>query len=120
MRSGGNSCGSAGCVHLEDVLGPCEVAQAVLAEVLQRDAGGQCVLEELRGGLRDEDLTAVGAGHEPRGAVHRWPVVVAVAQLGLAGVQAHAHAQLAEVAPLGSVELQFARRARHRARRGRS
>jgi len=38
---------------------------------------------------RAHHLPAVGNGHKPRGAVHRRPEVVPVADLGLAGVQAH-------------------------------
>ena len=65
------------------------------------------VLEELRGRLGDEDLTAVCRGHQPRGSVHGRPVIVAVAQLGLPGEQAHADAQLADLTPLGSLELEL-------------
>ena len=74
---------------LEDPLGPREVAQAVLAEVEQRHAVGEVVSDELLGHVRDHDLPTVrGRGHARR-AVDRRSVVVAVAELGRAGVQAH-------------------------------
>ena len=75
---------------LEHTLGTGQVFQHMLAEVEQLDPA---VLDELLGRERHHDLTAVRGRHHPRRAVDRGAVVVAVAQLGRAGVDAHPHPQ---------------------------
>ena len=49
-------------------IGLAEVAQAVLAEVAQRQTR-----HEIRGDRRHQHLTPVARGHDPRGAVDRGP-----------------------------------------------
>ncbi len=81
-----------GCDHLEHPLRAADVAQTVLAEVLHLDAVAQLVAHECLGRERDQDLPAVTDAHHPRRLVHRGPVVVAVADLGGASVDAHPRA----------------------------
>ena len=59
-----------------------KVAQAVLAEVAQRQAR-----HEIRGDAREQHLATVARGHDPRGAVDRRTEVVTVALLHLARVE---------------------------------
>jgi hypothetical protein len=84
---------------LEETFGVREVAQAVLAEVGEADAVDRGVAHEPQRRERAQDLTAVRHRHESRGAVRRRPVVVAVAQLGLARVDAHTDPQREPVGP---------------------
>ena len=58
------------------------------------------LLRELTGGRGHDDLATVCARHQARGAVDRTAVVVTVAQLDLARVQAHAHPQGPGDAPI--------------------
>ena len=81
--------GEVGRQDLVDVLGLDEVAQPVLAEVEERDAGGEVVGHQVGGGAAHHDLAAVGDVVEAGGAVHGGPEPVAVALLGLAAVQPH-------------------------------
>ena len=53
VRSGGNSAGRSGDDELAESLGPIEVLQAVLAEVAQRDVGGQRCSRPARASTRD-------------------------------------------------------------------
>ena len=72
-------------VHeLEQVLGPPEVPQVVLAEVEEADAVREPLGGERPGGGRQQHLAAVPSRHDPRGAVDGGPEVVAAALLGLA------------------------------------
>jgi hypothetical protein len=86
----------AGAVQLEDVLDAGNVAQPVLAQV---DQLRFALPEQGSSGGRQEDLPAVGGGHQPRGAVDGRPVIIAVAQLGLAGMERHTGAEGARVSP---------------------
>ena len=70
--------------------------------------------------LSDTSMTAVRGGHQARRTVHGAAVVVAVAQLGLARVQAHADLQRARRIPRMLSRVRAARRPRHQARRARS
>jgi hypothetical protein len=79
----------------------------MLAEILEGHPVGQCVLEELHGGLRKEDLPTVRASHEARGTVHGRAVVVAVAQFGFTGVESHADSELADLAPVDPLQLEL-------------
>jgi hypothetical protein len=90
-------------------LGAGEVAQAVLAQVAQRDISG--VAYKCGGDIRDEDLTAMPDGHEAGGAICRGAVIVAVALLGGPGVDADASAQPLGQRPLltGECELRVDR-----------
>ena len=105
---------------LEHPLGPGEVAQVVLAEIDELDAGKELVAHELRGQSRADDLAAVRRRHQARGTVEGRAEVVAVADLGRPGVQADPHPQRSGVGPRlgGQCPLQLDRRG-HRRRRGR-
>ncbi len=88
-------------LELVDPLGAREVLEVVLAEVAERDSFELVVVEHGRCRLRGEDLPAVTGRHDPRGAVHAHPVVAALlGEVRLAGVQAHAHAQLGALGPV--------------------
>ena len=90
-RSGGKSRRERGMHDLEDPLGLPEVAQAVLAEIDELDA--RASRTSSLGRERHHDLAAVRDRHQPRRAVQRGAVVVAVADLGRARMDAHAHPQ---------------------------
>ena len=77
-------------VELEDALRPGQVAQAMLAEVDERHAVRQVVRDERRRRLGEQGLAADGDPTDPCAAVDGRAVVVVVAQLGLAGVEADA------------------------------
>ena len=62
-------------------------------------AVGQLVDDQGGRGCRQQHLAAVAGGHDARGAVEGRPEVVALALGGLAGVQAHAHAERPGLAP---------------------
>ncbi len=79
--------------ELVDVLGPLEIAQAMLALVEQLDARGQLVGDQDGGGARGEHLAAVPDGEQAGDPVEGGPEEVAVARLGGPRVDRHAHAQ---------------------------
>ena len=83
----------------------------------QLDAVGSSSRTSSLGRLRHHDLAAVRDRHQPRRTVHRRAVVVAVAQLRLAGVQAHPHPQRRRSAPTLRRAARAARRPRRRPRR---
>ncbi len=76
--------------HLEHALGAGEVAQRVLTEIDQLDGA---VLHQLLGRARHHDLATVRHRHQPRGAVHRGAVVVAVTLFRGTAVDPHPHLQ---------------------------
>src|SRR5437016_1042767 len=78
---------------LEDALGPLEVPQPVLAQIVEGRAGGEDVVHELLGRQREQNLAAVGRRTETRTAVYRRAVVIAVPGAGLAGVERHPNTQ---------------------------
>ena len=108
-------------VHdLEHPLGPGDVAQAVFAEVEQRGARVELVARQLLGRERHHHLAPVRGAHQPRGAVERRPVVVAVTLFGGAGVDAHADEQVAGQPPVRATEGALCRqRGAHGVRRAR-
>ena len=67
------------------------------------------VADQLLGGQRHHDLAAVRGRHQPRRPVHRRAVVVAVAQLGRAGVDAHPHPQRLGQRPVLAAERELRR-----------
>ena len=79
--------------ELEDALGMLQVLEPMLAQVAQGDACGKLAAHQLLGRERDQRLPAMRDGAQPGTAVDGGAVVVALAQVGLAGVQRHAHAQ---------------------------
>ena len=76
-----------------------QVLQAVLAQVAQRRRRPAARRDQLRGRAREQDLAAVAGREQARDAVERRAEVVAVALLGLAGVQRHAHPERPGRAP---------------------
>ena len=78
-----------------------QVLQAMLAQVAQAAARRQVIGQLLLGRAAEQHLPPMPGGHEPCGAVERRPKVVAVTLISLAGVQAHAHAQVRELRPKG-------------------
>src|SRR5438128_11683966 len=71
----------------------------VLAEVAEGDAGQGVVSEELPGRLGDEHLTSMARGGDARRAVDPEADVALLADCWLAGVNAHAHAELCALGP---------------------
>ena len=92
-----------GQVRVDDlphVLRPPEILEAVHPEVGQARLLRQSVDDEPRGRIRHEDLVAVSDGAQPSASDHRLTEVVAlVAQLGLAGVDGHAHVEVGALWP---------------------
>ena len=86
--------------ELEHLLRPAEVAQAVLAQVLQGGPGRQDVADELMSRRRDQSLPPVGGGEQPRHAVQGLAEVVAAALLRRPGVQGRPDAQAQAARPL--------------------
>jgi len=83
------------------------------AEVDEVDADRR--IEQTRGERRHDDLATVGRAHQARGVVDRWAEVVAVALVDLAGVHAHAHAEIDRLRPRLGAECQLrVDRGRHR------
>ena len=88
-------------VHeLEDADRRGEIAELVLAEIDELGLGVERVGNQFLGGEREHDLPTVRDRHQPCRPVERGAVVVAFALLRGAGVDAHAHAQGARLAPL--------------------
>ena len=80
--------------HLIDALGAGEIAQTMLAEVEQRDLVAEMVDEEITGGLRDQDLAAVGDRAQPRRSNDRLARIVAVGRgASLPRMDRHSHPQ---------------------------
>ena len=79
----------------------------------------QLVPDERGGGRGEEDLAAVGGGGDPGALVEAEAVVALVADLGLAGVEAHADAALGARRPVVRGERALRRRRPPRRRRGR-
>ena len=75
--------------YLKHALRPPQVTQPVLAQVDEPVLLGQRVVEQLFRRGRHDDLSAVRHRHQPLGAIHRAAAVVAVADLGLAGMDPH-------------------------------
>ncbi len=86
--------------HVVEVLGVSDVLQAVRAEVPQGDPLGQGVLHQASGGVRDQDLSAVGGVGDAGRPVHVDADVVASAEDAIAGVEAHSDAQRGAMGPM--------------------
>jgi hypothetical protein len=84
--------GQIGADKLEDVLGAREILEAVFAEIAQRGLRRQLVGDQVVPGVREQNLAAVAVGEDAGNTIEGWANVVAVALLGGAGVQRHAHA----------------------------
>ena len=85
-------------LDLEDVLGLEEVLEPAQPEVSQRHARPEPAADERRGRRRQQDLAAVPGRSQAGDAVHGGPEVVAVAELGPAGVDGHPDADRRVVA----------------------
>ena len=87
-------------LELHDALGLVDVLEADRAELDLAHAVGQRARHE-RGGRRgQQDLPAVAGGADPRGAMDVDPDVALLSDDGLAGVDAHADAELGPVRPV--------------------
>ena len=88
-----------GAGQLEDAFRSGEIAEAVLAQIDEAEVVVEHVTRELFGRERHEDLPAVRRVHQAGGAIDRRAVVVAVAELGVAGVDTDPHPQWPGHAP---------------------
>jgi hypothetical protein len=79
--------------NLQQALGIEQALQAMLAHLPQRDTVWQSGAQNFRRHGGDQDLLAMGDGHDPRRAIQRRAEIIAFAQFRHAGVQAHSHAQ---------------------------
>ena len=77
--------------QLEDLLRSLQVLETVGTHVAQAGTVRHRVLHELSRCLREHDLASVRDRPQASAAVDSGSVVVVVAQLGLTGVQGHAH-----------------------------
>src|SRR5207244_2511871 len=79
--------------QLVDGLGPGKVPEAVPAQVQELVTLGEGVGDQAAGGAGNQDLASMGEAAQPRAAVHGCAVVIALPELGLAGVDADPHLQ---------------------------
>ncbi len=86
--------------ELVEALGLVDVLQPLLAQVAERRVGRQLVPDERGGGRGEEHLATVRGGGDPRALVEAEAVIALVADLGLAGVEAHADAALGALGPV--------------------
>ena len=84
---------------MRELLGSVEVLEATLAEIADRDARGQLVLDELSRGPREQHLPSVAGGRNTSGLVNAEPDVAILADARLARVQPHPHLDLDPVGP---------------------
>ncbi len=92
-------------VHqLVDALGPDQVVQPVLAVVDQADTGREAVDRHLAGRQGKQHLSAVARRQEARTAIDGLAVIMAAAQLRLAGVEGDPNPQPGSLRPAGSRE----------------
>ncbi len=104
----------------EDLLGPGQVGEAVLAEVGEPHPGGKVVAGEVARRPRTQDLSGLGQGQQPGRAVERRPDPVVTASFGGAGVDGHPHPQRRGRLPLLALQNPLAGHGRrHRCGRGR-
>ncbi len=85
--------------HLEDPLGPPEVLQGVLPEVLEGGTVGGAA-QDLLGAEAEQDLVTVAGREHPCRPVQRRSEVVAVAFVSDPGVESGANPDVAQVAPI--------------------
>ncbi len=90
--------------ELEDLLGPVEVAQPVLAQVHELAPRRKAARDERRARARDEHLVAVADREQARHPVDRRSEEVVIADLGGPGVDRHPDAQAARLGPAVTVE----------------
>jgi hypothetical protein len=85
--------------ELEDPLRPVEVLQAMLSEVQELDTGRKLFLDELTGGAREKDLTAVTGGADTGCTMDAEADVALPADGRLGCVDADADAYLLSMGP---------------------
>ena len=92
--------------RLKDAFGRREIPQRHHTEVAQ-----WTIAQQARGHFGTDDLTTVGGTHESSGTVEGWSEVVAIAFVGLAGVQRHSDVQRDRIEPdlLGKGALNLSR-----------
>ena len=73
------------------MLRPVEMPEPMGAEVKQALAFRKVLLDQVARRAREQDLTAMAGRGDTRSPMHVHADIAAVAQLGLAGVQAHPH-----------------------------
>ena len=91
-------------VELVDAFEALEILEPKIAEIPKHYPGWCIVVEHRRRRGRGEDLAAVAGGHDARRAVHAEAVVALLGEDQLAGVQSHAHPQLAILRPVVSLQ----------------
>ncbi len=88
---GGEGGGQVRARDLEHPLGPRQVGQEMLAQVDERDVGGEMVLEKVCCGLRAQHLAPEAEGEKAGGPVECGAEVVVPPNLGRSDVDGHAH-----------------------------
>ena len=83
----------AGGDDLEDMLRPGQVLESMLPEIEQARTIRHGFANEGRRRIGEQDLAAMADTPEPSAAIDRRAVVVAIPELGLAGVEADPHAR---------------------------
>ena len=86
--------------ELVDVLGVQQPTELVHSHVAQRHIVRQLVAHDLRGGLRQDDLTTVGETTQARTPMYGRTLVVSLRQFGFPRVQRHPNADRCAVGPL--------------------
>jgi len=85
--------------QLEDPLRPLQVLEPVLTQVAETHAIREHLPHQFRRRRREHHLPAVAGARQPRASVERRSEVMVALEFDLACVQAHAHLELAELAP---------------------
>jgi hypothetical protein len=70
-----------------------QVLQLVFTQVTQGDTLGQVFADQLLSGCADQGLPAVGYGAQSGAAVYRAPIIIALSQVGLSGMEGNAYSQ---------------------------
>ena len=98
-RKSGELGDQVGMDQLEETFGSLQVLEPVLAQVGKGYPVGQLVDDQRCSRSRQQYLSAVSRSHDPGGAVHDRPEVVAATSLRFTGVKGHAHAKGPDVGP---------------------
>ena len=114
--SGGKSAGRSLTTSWKRCSGRSRSLSRCSPRSLSATSARQLVTDQLARGTRDEHLPAVSGRADPRRAVHVQPDVSIRPELGLAGVDAHAHAHFGALGPSvgGENPLRFPPRRRQR------
>jgi hypothetical protein len=87
-------------IQLKHVLRLAEAAQVVRAQIAELRSRWQTRADHRVGVARQQRLATRSNRSQPRAAVYRCPVIIGITQIGFAGVQRDAHAQLRLWRPL--------------------